>query len=244
MEQDLITVRRIDPSKETKLIRIRIQRLWFVPRNDNPDDFYSVQMILCDEENYTVGQNMDDFLCTSHPYRLGFHRYTTVKPCPRLEIPRYGFQFVAFEKINEGAMDLKLLVDVIVQMIGVGELVDISKRSGGNTKRKTIHLRNAKNSILICTLYNVIFVDEWTVGNSFNSTRLLIDSDIDEALEFKKSMLSATRTPMRSLSRIESQSVSTILSELAEESDMKGLNWLELIRVLVIIYFGRGFSSF
>ncbi|KAL6519059.1 hypothetical protein OROHE_017483 [Orobanche hederae] len=53
-------------------------------------------------QNYTVGQNMDDFLCTSHPYRLGFHIYTTVKPCPRLEIPRYGFQFVTFEKINEG----------------------------------------------------------------------------------------------------------------------------------------------
>ncbi|KAL6517514.1 hypothetical protein OROMI_033215 [Orobanche minor] len=284
MEQDLITVRRIDPSKETKLIRIRVQWLWFVPRNDNPDNFYSMQMILCDEvmstkrfgntkiqasvpraqigkisqtmkegflyglQNYTAGQNVDDFLCTSHPYRLGFHRYTTVKPCPRLEIPRYGFQFVAFEKINEGAMDLKLSVDVIGQMIGAGELIDISKRSGGNTKRQTIHLRNAQNSILVCTLWGkyaeeiskyltreepiVVIMqfarlkkwnDEWTVGNSFNSTRFLIDSDIDEVLEFKKSMLSATTTPMKSLSRIESQSVSTILSELAEESDMKDL---------------------
>ncbi|KAL6564365.1 hypothetical protein OROMI_015815 [Orobanche minor] len=111
-------------------------------------------------QNYTVGQNVDDFLCTSHPYRLGFHRYTTVKPCPRLEIPRYGFQFVAFEKINEGAMDLKLSVDVIGQMIGASELVDISKRSGGNTKRQTIHLRDAH-------------------------------------------MLSATMSPMKSLSRIE-----------------------------------------
>ncbi|KAL6578907.1 hypothetical protein OROMI_009123 [Orobanche minor] len=140
----------VNPSNETKLIRIRVQWIWLVPRNDNPDDFYSMQMILCDEENtkiqasvlraqigkisqtmkegflyglqnYTVGQNMDDFLCTRHPYRLGFHRYTTAKPCPRLEIPRYGFQFVAFEKINKGAMDLKLSVDVIGQMIGAGE---------------------------------------------------------------------------------------------------------------------------
>ncbi|KAL6574079.1 hypothetical protein OROHE_001621 [Orobanche hederae] len=284
MEQDLITVRRIDPSKETKLIRIRVQWLWFVPRNDNPDDFYSMQMILCDEENtkiqasvpraqigkisqtmkesflyglqnYTVGQNVDDFLCTSHPYRLGFHKYTTVKPCPHLEIPRYGFQFVAFEKINEGAMDLKLPVDVIGQMIGAGELVDISKRSGGSTKRQTIHLRMlSENSILVCTLWRkyaeeiskyltreepiVVIMqfarlkkwnDEWTVGNSFSSTRLLIDSDIDEVLEFKRSMLSAMSTPMKSLSRIESQSVSTILSELAEESDMKDL--IELVGI-------------
>ncbi|KAL6574243.1 hypothetical protein OROHE_001147 [Orobanche hederae] len=284
MEQDLISVCRIDSSKETKLIRIRVQWIWFVPRNDNPDDFYSMQMILCDEEkntkiqasvpraqigkisqtmkegflyglqNYTAGQNVDDFLCTSHPYRLGFHRYTTVKPCPCLEIPRYGFQFVTFEKINEGAMDLKLSVDVIGQMIGASELVDISKKGGGNTKRQTIHLRNAQNSILICTLWGkyaeeiskyltreepiVVIMqfarlkkwnDEWTVGNSFNSTRLLIDSDIDEVLEFKKSMLSATMTPMKSLSRIESQSVSTILSELAEESDMKDL--IELVGI-------------
>ncbi|KAL6546678.1 hypothetical protein OROMI_022399 [Orobanche minor] len=262
---------------------IRVQWIWFVPRNDNPNDFYSMHVILCDEENtkiqasvpraqigkisqimkegflyglqnYTVGQNVDDFLCTSHPYRLGFHRYTTVKPCPRLEIPRYGFQFVAFEKINEGAMDLKLSVDVIGQMIGASELVDISKRSGGNTKRQTIHLRNTQNSILICTLWGkyaeeiskyltreepiVVIMqfarlkkwnDEWNVGNSFNSTRLLIDSDIDEVLEFKKSMLSATMSPMKSLSRIESQSVSTILSELAEESDMKDL--IELVGI-------------
>ncbi|KAL6560980.1 hypothetical protein OROHE_006157 [Orobanche hederae] len=270
-----------DPSKETKLIRIRVQWLWFVPRNDNPDDFYSMQMILYDEENtkiqtsvpraqigkisqtmkegflyglqnYTVGQNVDDFLCTSHPYRLGFHRYTTVKPCPHLEIPRYGFQFVAFEKINEGAMDLKLSVDVIGQMIGAGELVDISKRSGGNTKMQTIHLRMlSENSIPVCTLWGkyaeeiskyltreepiVVIMqfarlkNEWTVGNSFNSTRLLIDSDIDEVLEFKKSMLSATTTPMKSLSRIEIQSISTILSELAEESDMKDL--IELVGI-------------
>ncbi|KAL6513856.1 hypothetical protein OROHE_019312 [Orobanche hederae] len=172
-------------------------------------------------QNYTVGQNVDDFLCTSHPYRLGFHRYTTVKPCPHLEIPRYGFQFVTFENINEGAMDFKLSVDVIGQMIGASELVDISKRSGGSTKRQTIHLRNAH-------------INEWTVGNSFNSTRLLIDSDIDEVLEFKKSTLSATMTPMKSLSRIESQSVSTILSELAEESDMKDL--IELVGIDKIVY--------
>ncbi|KAL6556805.1 hypothetical protein OROHE_006681 [Orobanche hederae] len=42
-------------------------------------------------------------------------------------------------------------------------------------------------------------------------------------------MLSATMTPMKSLSRIESQSVSTILSELAEESDMKDL--IELVGI-------------
>ncbi|KAL6579215.1 hypothetical protein OROMI_009431 [Orobanche minor] len=156
-------------------------------------------------------------------------------------------------------MDLKLSVDVVGQMIGASELVDISKRSGGNTKRQTIHLRNAQNSILICTLWGkyaediskyltreepiVVIMqfarlkkwnDEWTVGNSFNSTRLLIDSDIDEVLEFKKSMLSATMSPMKSLSRIESQSVSTILSELAEESDMKDL--IELVGIDKIVY--------
>ncbi|KAL6519060.1 hypothetical protein OROHE_017484 [Orobanche hederae] len=139
-------------------------------------------------------------------------------------------------------------------MIGAGELVDISKSSGGNTKRQTIHLRNVQNNILVCTLWGkyaeeiskyltreepiVVIMqfaclkkwnDEWTMGNSFNSTRLLIDSDIDEVLEFKKSMLSATTTPMKSLSRIESQSVSTILSELAEESDMKDL--IELVEI-------------
>ncbi|KAL6579334.1 hypothetical protein OROMI_009550 [Orobanche minor] len=112
----------------------------------------------------------------------------------------------------------------------------------------------SENSILICTLWGkyaeeiskylsreepiVVIMqfarlkkwnDEWTVGNSFNSTRLLIDSDIDEVLEFKKSMLSATMSPMKSLSRIESQSVSTILSELAEEYDMKDL--VELVGI-------------
>ncbi|KAL6550415.1 hypothetical protein OROMI_020903 [Orobanche minor] len=46
--------------------------------------------------------------------------------------------------------------NVIGQMIGASELVDISKRSGGNTKRQTIHLRNAQNSILICTLWGSI----------------------------------------------------------------------------------------
>ncbi|KAL6535068.1 hypothetical protein OROMI_026442 [Orobanche minor] len=252
MEQDLISVRRIDHSKETKLIRIRVQWLWFVPRNDNPDDFYSMQMILCDEENtkiqasvpraqigkisqtmkegflyglqnYTVGPNVDDFLCTSHPYRLGFHRYTTVKPCPRLEIPRYGFEFVTFEKINEGAMDLKLSIDIIGQMIGASELVDISKRGGGNTKRQTIHLRNAQNSILICTLWGKYAEDI--------SKYLTREEPIVVIMQFArlKNMLSATMTPMKSSSRIESQSVSTILSELAEESDMKDL--IELVGI-------------
>ncbi|KAL6497619.1 hypothetical protein OROHE_027248 [Orobanche hederae] len=129
-------------------------------------------------------------------------------------------------------MDLKLSVDVIGQMIGASELVDISKRSGGNTKRQTIHLRNAY--ILICTLWGK-YAEEISKYLTREEPIVVIMQFArlkkwnDEVLEFKKSMLSATMTPMKSLSRIESQSVSTILSELAEESDMKDL--IELVGI-------------
>ncbi|KAL6556806.1 hypothetical protein OROHE_006682 [Orobanche hederae] len=56
----IIFEKQFDPSKETKLIRIRVQWIWFVPRNDNPDDFYSMQMILCDEEGGAVYDGCGD----------------------------------------------------------------------------------------------------------------------------------------------------------------------------------------
>ncbi|KAL6505873.1 hypothetical protein OROHE_023252 [Orobanche hederae] len=124
-------------------------------------------------------------------------------------------------------------------MIGASELVDISKRGGGNTKRQTIHLRNAQNSILICTLWGK-YAEEITKYLTREEPIVVIMQFArlkkwnDEVLEFKTSMLSATMTPMKSLSRIESQSVSTILSELAEESDMKDL--IELVGIDKIVY--------
>ncbi|KAL6558665.1 hypothetical protein OROMI_019015 [Orobanche minor] len=131
-------------------------------------------------------------------------------------------------------------------MIGASELVDISKgvveiRNGkpyifamlitGKYAEEISKYLTREEPIVVIMQFARLkkWNDEWTVGNSFNSTRLLIDSDIDEVLEFKKSMLSATMSPMKSLSRIESQSVSTILSELAEESDMKDL--IELVGI-------------
>lgn len=56
--------------------------------------------VICSLKNFQIGQNQGTMLATKHTYRLSIHKYTTIKPCPKVPIPMYGFEFTTFEEIS------------------------------------------------------------------------------------------------------------------------------------------------
>ncbi|KAL6540712.1 hypothetical protein OROMI_024595 [Orobanche minor] len=89
--------------------------------------------------NFKIEQNNEEFIATRHPYRLKFHKFTSPRPAENLGIPKYGFKLIPFAEFGTDKCYDKLLVDVIAEVLNVGDIVELSK-NGQCTKRVIIHL--------------------------------------------------------------------------------------------------------
>ncbi|KAL6542548.1 hypothetical protein OROMI_024150 [Orobanche minor] len=162
------TISEITPAKETWKLHVRVERLWTTYSRYNPTDKRSMELILLDAKgdkiqasiptyliskfeklikeggfyrftNFEIEQNNEEFIATRHPYRLKFHKFTSPRPAVDLQIPKYGFKFIPFAEFETDKCYAKLIVDVIVEVLNVGDIVELNK-NGQQTKRVTIHL--------------------------------------------------------------------------------------------------------
>ncbi|KAL6526183.1 hypothetical protein OROMI_029823 [Orobanche minor] len=126
-----------------------------------------------------------------------------------LQIPKYGFKFIPFAEFETDKCYAKLLVDVIAEVLNVGDIVELNK-NGQQTKRVTIHLLDYIGDTIECTLWNNYadqMVNYWKskdghvcvilqyamvkdfrrvkcLQNSMFATRMLINEDVPELAHF------------------------------------------------------------
>ncbi|KAL6555840.1 hypothetical protein OROHE_007114 [Orobanche hederae] len=163
------TISEITPAKETWKLHVRVDRLWTTYSPYNPTEKRSMELILLDAKiskfeklikeggfyrftNFEIEQNNEEFIATRHPYRLKFHKFTSPRPAVDLPIPKYGFKFISFAEF-EADKYAKLLVDVIAEVMNVGDIVELNK-NGQQTKRVAIHLLDSIGDTIECTLWN------------------------------------------------------------------------------------------
>ncbi|KAL6565900.1 hypothetical protein OROHE_004955 [Orobanche hederae] len=196
------TISEITPAKETWKLHVRVERLCTTYSPYNPTEKRSMELILLDAKgdkiqasipkyliskfeklikeggfyrfiNFEIEQNNEEFIATRHPYRLKFHKFTSPRPAVDLQIPKYGFKFIPFAEFETDKCYAKLLVDVIAEVLNVGDIVELNK-NGQQTKRVTIHLLD---SIGVKCLQNSMF-----------ATRMLINEDVPELADFMNSI--------------------------------------------------------
>ncbi|KAL6507039.1 hypothetical protein OROHE_022174 [Orobanche hederae] len=103
--------------------------------------------------NFETEQNNEEFIATRHPYRLKIHKFMSPRPAESLPIPKYEFKLIPFAEFGIEKCYAKLLVDVIAEVLNVGDIVELNKN--GQCKRVTIHLLDfICGDTIECTLWN------------------------------------------------------------------------------------------
>ncbi|KAL6579220.1 hypothetical protein OROMI_009436 [Orobanche minor] len=155
--------------------------------------------------NFEIEQNNEEFIATRHPYHLKFHKFMSPRPVESLPISKYGFKCIPFAEFGTEKCYAKLLVDVIAEVLNVGDIVELNK-NGHCTKRVIIHLLDSIGDIIECTLWNnyadqmvnywkskdvpvcvilqYAMVKDFRRDNSMFATRMLINEDVPELADF------------------------------------------------------------
>ncbi|KAL6522064.1 hypothetical protein OROMI_031941 [Orobanche minor] len=133
IESEQIHKLEITPAKETWKLHVRVERLWTTYSPYNPTEKRSMEYILLDAKGEKIQASIPKYLIS--------------------KIPKYGFKFIPFAEFETDKCYAKLLVDVIAEVLNVGDIVELNK-NGQQTKRVTIHLLDSIGDTIECTLWN------------------------------------------------------------------------------------------
>ncbi|CAI9089742.1 OLC1v1024374C1 [Oldenlandia corymbosa var. corymbosa] len=173
---------------------------------------------------FGVASDCGNFRITRHPYKINFSRNTQVRHCIDLGISLYGFKFASFSDLLAGKLDETCTIDIIGEIVTVGDLIH-GDRNGKSSRWVTLEMQDCEDVKLTVTLWDeyaqivtdhfagrpggcVVMIVQFArirtnmVTNSLFSTRLFIDSEIDEIVEYKSRMVNAygTDDPSRGVS--------------------------------------------
>ncbi|XP_021745324.1 replication factor A protein 1-like [Chenopodium quinoa] len=169
----------LTPLKESWRIKARIVRLWYQPDYSNIKKINSLELILVDEKGSNLQATIEESLIRrfeglvkkgtsriissfgmitnagkhlAHAYKVNFYYRTIVRDCEDAQLPQYRFDFVSFDKILKQHINEVILVDVIGELTGMDDLINISKTDTPNNKL-TIELEDLHKNKLTGTLY-------------------------------------------------------------------------------------------
>ncbi|XP_056687828.1 replication protein A 70 kDa DNA-binding subunit B-like [Spinacia oleracea] len=189
--------------------------------------------------NFGVESNLGKHRPTIHTYRINFFYKTIVKECGDDALSLHGLELVSFDKILQNEIDDTILVDVIGEVTGIGDMVD---KSTTNIPIwfLPLEIEDMNNKTLKCALWGKyaqqmvaykqdeshdgrvvvviqfaqikVFKGEVSILNSLFATKILVNEDIPEMNEFKKSIADGDCHSSR-LTHLSSQSSHSISDE-------------------------------
>ncbi|XP_024005931.1 replication protein A 70 kDa DNA-binding subunit C, partial [Eutrema salsugineum] len=180
----------------------------FIKKNENLLEEGASRIIT----NFQVAHNGSKFKTSPHVYKIFFASTTSVKPAEEMDPRILGFKFVKFSDIHEGKMNPDFLIDVIGQIVSIGdvEILNVGKRQ---TKRLSMEIRDTENVRLNCVLWGQfaenlesvaqhandavivavlrfgklkLYQGVWSVGNCYNCSMVITDPVFPESLAFKE----------------------------------------------------------
>ncbi|XP_024995679.1 replication protein A 70 kDa DNA-binding subunit A-like [Cynara cardunculus var. scolymus] len=236
----------LDIQKNDFTVKVRIVRLWKQPVFKNPDEIYSIEMILMDEhgtkkqanvlqkwvpkfrnllqegaivfiKNPTIARYATKYKLIDNTNKLNFYYKTSVSNCRDFKGSIFGFSFVKFENIKSKSILEHTVVDVIGEIIACEIMVTLPDSNGKAKRRMKLEMQDLGGIKIQVTLWDAfaeelndyvctnkdkgivvlviqfamvkIYREKPFLSNSFNCTRLFINSDIHEIKDFKKSLI-------------------------------------------------------
>ncbi|XP_076954483.1 replication protein A 70 kDa DNA-binding subunit A-like [Bidens hawaiensis] len=241
--KNLIKLRELDATKTNYAIKVRVVRLWRKPNNKNPNEIWSIEMIIMDEEGTkmqasvfktyfpkfeehlrenecyfifrpTLADNDAKIKHVDNGQKISFLWQTDLKKCTTFKGSKYGFEFTNFGSILKDPLPQYTRLDIIGYVYKCYEVEKKPVRGGKEAIKMEIKLEDLEGRHIILTLWEEycqqmlnymqnkqqahvflilqfgnlhIYGHNRTVSNVYDTTRLFINSPIDEILEFKKS---------------------------------------------------------
>ncbi|KAJ0461671.1 putative nucleic acid-binding, replication factor A [Helianthus annuus] len=172
MELGNITyLKDLDLARRDYTVKVRVLRLWKQPMYNNPDQFYSIEMIVVDEEGTTmqanvlrrwfpkfehllnesdcyfivkptIGLNESKYKYVDNKNKLGIYCDTDVQPCKDFNGPIYGFSFTSFKDIIEKTVPENKSIDVIGFVADVKDLKKFKTVRGKDTKKLNVIIQD------------------------------------------------------------------------------------------------------
>ncbi|XP_024971924.1 uncharacterized protein LOC112510808 [Cynara cardunculus var. scolymus] len=220
----------LDIQKDDFTVKVQIVRLWKQPVFKNPDEIYSIEMILMDEQegaavfikNPTIARLATKYKLIDNTNKLSLYYKTSVSNSQDFKGSIFGFSFVKFTNLISKSIPELAAVDVIGEVIACETMVTLPNNNGKAKRRMQVEMQdleqvgikmqvtlwdafahelndyvstNKDKGIVILVIQFAmvkIYRERPFLSNSFNGTRLFINSHIDEIKEFKKRFLDRT----------------------------------------------------
>ncbi|XP_074314434.1 replication protein A 70 kDa DNA-binding subunit A-like [Silene latifolia] len=161
--------------------------------------------------NFLVLENNDKLKTCKNKWKINFHRNTSVKDCPPIEIDKFGFEMVSFQNIFDQLPLPNVFIDIIGCLKGKSPVKIVRDEDGKITKKMTIKLRDENSLILEVLLWGdyvdlllnyvdshpekrVVVIVQFPklkyfyrvpyMSNSFYATKLLLDKNCEVVTSF------------------------------------------------------------
>ncbi|XP_061340992.1 uncharacterized protein LOC133287407 [Gastrolobium bilobum] len=240
-------IKDLNPTKEDWRIKVKVVRSWQVPNFQRKGLDDNVEMVLLDERGGRIHATVKGTLQVRKKSRM---EKSIVQP----NFPANVFDFVDYDLIEKESSDSPYLVDVIGLLSGVGEVCE-HLVSGRKTKMIVLELDNLRGHKLECTLWEH-YVDEVQiflasndtphkvmivqlgrikgfrgkigVTNTKYTTKIIMDSNLPEIVEFKKCLSSDGVESSLRLTQLSTQSSYSYESDFLKETDRKSISDIKL----------------
>ncbi|XP_076905358.1 replication protein A 70 kDa DNA-binding subunit B-like [Bidens hawaiensis] len=292
--KDLIKLRELDATKTNYTIKVRVVRLWRKPNNKNPNEIWSIEMIIMDEEGTkmqasvfktyfpkfeehlrenecyfifrpTLADNDTKIKHVDNGQKISFRWQTDLKKCTTFKGSMHGFEFTNFGSILKDPLPQYTRLNIIGYVYKCYEVEKKPVRGGKEAIKMEIKLEDLESRHIILTLWEEycqqmlnymqnkqqahvflilqfgnlhIYGHNRTVSNVYDTTRLFINSPIDEILEFKKSFLSNIGEETSSHRSVGTSMVSSLEDEFLNDIDfinIREINEIKEVKSLIVV---------
>ncbi|CAN7048815.1 unnamed protein product [Brassica oleracea var. botrytis] len=198
----------VKPYKSRWKVHVKVLHSW---KQYNPVHGDTLEMVLSDEANFTLSPSTGMYRATDHPFKMSIIQNTAITRSPLINEDMF-LSLVDFKTVLDGSLKTCLLIDVIGQVLDLGDLETIQV-SGKPRMKVEFTLRDMNDARVPCCLWGKFaeilyegcskdeegkpiclirfakigrFRGELQITNAFEASLLLINPDIAETAAFKQ----------------------------------------------------------
>nr|VDD36011.1 unnamed protein product [Brassica oleracea] len=148
------TLNESDPLKDVKpyksrwKVHVKVLHSW---KQYNPVHGDTLEMVLSDEANFTLSPSTGMYRATDHPFKMSIIQNTAITRSPLINEDMF-LSLVDFKTVLDGSLKTCLLIDVIGQVLDLGDLETIQV-SGKPRMKVEFTLRDMNDARVPCCLW-------------------------------------------------------------------------------------------
>ncbi|XP_033141116.1 replication protein A 70 kDa DNA-binding subunit C-like [Brassica rapa] len=254
----MVLINDLKPFKEEWRIRLKLLHTWKTKTDYGGE---SLECIFADEtlgewrelENFKISAAGGQYRPSKFQYKLTVIGDTKIKPTDYRDENQF-LSLASYEEIVTGKLKTFFLIDVMGQVVDLGEVAICQLKTGENRKRVNFRLRDTSGNELVCCLWGPYaeqieshveeskdepivclirfakisnFRGEVQITNAFDSSVLMLNPIMEEAIDFRQKM-SQTDLPLALLGSSDENKVIKQVVDDWNEVDIKCISEIYL----------------